>query len=94
MSTATRRFADRTTAEVGTALSRDSVLVLPTGAVEPHGPHLPMSTDLVVAEALSSAVVDAGARAGHDVWLLPALARFLIKPEKLAGQKGNSLFAH
>jgi hypothetical protein len=25
---------------------------------------------------------------------LPALARFLIKPEKLAGQKGNSLFAH
>ena len=28
------------------------------------------------------------------LWLLPALARFLIKPEKLAGQKGNSLFAH
>ncbi|MFZ2239843.1 MAG: creatininase family protein [Gordonia amarae] len=74
MSTATRRFADLTTTEVGTALSRDSVLVLPTGAVEPHGPHLPMSTDLVVAEALSSAVVDAGAAAGHDVWLLPALA--------------------
>ena len=74
MSSATRRFADLTTAEVGTALSRDSVLVLPTGAVEPHGPHLPMSTDLVVAEELSAAVVDAGARAGHDVWLMPALA--------------------
>ena len=28
------------------------------------------------------------------LWLLPALAKFLIKPEKLAGQKGNSLFAH
>ncbi|MGE8410605.1 MAG: efflux RND transporter permease subunit [Pseudomonas sp.] len=28
------------------------------------------------------------------LWLLPALARFLIKPEKLAGQKGNSIFAH
>ena len=26
--------------------------------------------------------------------LLPALARFLIKPEKLAGKKGGSLFAH
>jgi creatinine amidohydrolase len=74
VSSATRRFADLTTAEVGTALSRDSVLVLPTGAVEPHGPHLPMSTDLVVAEELSAAVVDAGARAGHDVWLMPALA--------------------
>lgn len=28
------------------------------------------------------------------LWLLPALARFLIKPEKLAGQKGSSIFAH
>ena len=28
------------------------------------------------------------------LWLLPALARFLIKPEKVAGQKGQSLFAH
>jgi len=28
------------------------------------------------------------------LWLLPALARFLIKPSRLAGQKGNSLFAH
>ncbi|MES2817646.1 MAG: RND family transporter [Pseudomonadota bacterium] len=28
------------------------------------------------------------------LWLLPALARFLIKPEKLAGKAGNSVFAH
>lgn len=28
------------------------------------------------------------------LWLLPALARFLIKPEKLAGKQGGSLFAH
>ncbi|WP_375739549.1 RND family transporter [Pseudomonas boanensis] len=28
------------------------------------------------------------------LWLLPALARFLIKPEKLAGKVGGSLFAH
>jgi creatinine amidohydrolase len=49
------------------------VLVLPTGAIEPHGPHLPLATDLIVAEALSSAVVERGAAAGHDVWLLPAL---------------------
>ncbi|MHA6494444.1 efflux RND transporter permease subunit [Pseudomonas borbori] len=28
------------------------------------------------------------------LWLLPALARFLIKPEKLAGKVGNSLFSH
>ncbi len=28
------------------------------------------------------------------LWLLPALAHYLIKPEKLAGKKGGSLFAH
>jgi predicted RND superfamily exporter protein len=28
------------------------------------------------------------------IWLLPALARFLIKPERLAGNAGSSLFSH
>ena len=28
------------------------------------------------------------------LWLLPALARFLIRPQKLAGKVGGSLFAH
>nr|WP_314489821.1 RND family transporter [uncultured Pseudomonas sp.] len=28
------------------------------------------------------------------LWLLPALARFLIKPERLAGKRGGSLLAH
>ncbi|MXP21315.1 creatininase family protein [Gordonia sp. HNM0687] len=69
----TRRYAELTTAQVATALSRDSVLVLPTGAIEPHGPHLPLATDLIMAEAVSEAVVARGAAAGHDVWLLPAL---------------------
>jgi len=69
----TRRYAELTTEQVATLLSRDSVLVLPTGAIEPHGPHLPLATDLIVAEAVSEAVVERGAAAGHDVWLLPAL---------------------
>ncbi|MGC5248553.1 creatininase family protein [Gordonia sp. DT219] len=74
MTTTTRRYGDLTTSEVGEVLTRDSVLILPTGAMEPHGPHLPLSTDLVMAEAIASAVVDRGADAGHDVWLLPPLA--------------------
>ncbi|MDD2050779.1 efflux RND transporter permease subunit [Pseudomonas putida] len=28
------------------------------------------------------------------LWLLPALARFLIKPEKMVGKAGGSIFAH
>lgn len=74
MITPSRRFADLTTAEVPHALTADSVLVLPTGAIEPHGPHLPLSTDLTVAEAVASAAVTQAAAAGNDVWLLPSLA--------------------
>jgi creatinine amidohydrolase len=71
--TTTRRYAELSTEQITHLLSRDSVLVLPTGAIEPHGPHLPLATDLIVAESVASAVVDRGAAAGHDVWLLPAL---------------------
>jgi len=74
MTTSTRQFADLSTVEVGTVLRRDSVLVLPTGAIEPHGPHLPLRTDLVVAEAVAAAAVERAVAAGVDAWLLPALA--------------------
>lgn len=58
--------------EVVDALGADSVIVLPLGAVEQHGPHLPLNTDLVVADAVSREVVS---RVGSecDAWLLPAL---------------------
>jgi creatinine amidohydrolase len=52
-------------------LSADSVAVLPLGAVEQHGPHLPLSTDFTVASATAEAAV---AEADGDFWLLPALA--------------------
>lgn len=68
-----RRYAELTTEQIANVLSRDSVLVLPTGAIEPHGPHLPLATDFIVAESVSAGVVDRGVAAGHDVWLLPAL---------------------
>lgn len=55
-------------------LTEDSVIVLPTGSIEHHGPHLPLSTDLLMAEAVSAAAVDEAVAAGVDAWLLPALA--------------------
>lgn len=59
--------------KVGEKLGRDSIIVLPLGAVEQHGPHLPLSTDLVVAEAVSEAVVAAVGQE-CDAWLMPPLA--------------------
>lgn len=72
--TSTRLLANLTGPDVGRALSSSSILVQPVGAIEQHGPHLPLVTDLAVAEAVSTLAVERAAAEGLDVWLLPALA--------------------
>ncbi|HWC33359.1 MAG TPA: mycofactocin biosynthesis peptidyl-dipeptidase MftE [Mycobacteriales bacterium] len=49
---------------------RATVLAVPLGATEQHGPHLPLSTDTDVAVALCNAVADAR----DDIVVAPALA--------------------
>jgi creatinine amidohydrolase len=68
-----RRFADLRAPEVSARLSPSSVLVQPIAAIEQHGPHLPLSTDLIVATSTVDAVV---AERGDelDLWVLPPLA--------------------
>jgi creatinine amidohydrolase len=56
------------------ALEGNSVVVLPTGAIEHHGPHLPLSTDFLVADAAARASVELAAENGVNAWVLPALA--------------------
>lgn len=68
-----RRLAELRSRELGDRVGASSTLVLPLGAIEQHGPHLPYATDLIVAEAAAAAVVDAVGDE-HDLWLLPALA--------------------
>ncbi|MCX8998387.1 creatininase family protein [Rhizobiaceae bacterium BDR2-2] len=49
-----------------------AVALLPVGATEQHGPHLPLGTDSILAEAMAR---EAGARAETaEVYLLPAIA--------------------
>jgi creatinine amidohydrolase len=56
------RLAHATWPEIDRADRR--VLVVPVGAVEQHGPHLPLSTDAIIAERVASAVHDARPGAG------------------------------
>jgi creatinine amidohydrolase len=70
----TRRFDELAGSDVATVLTPASVLVVPIGAIEHHGPHLPLVTDALVAEAVATAAVDSAVAAGLDAWLLPTLS--------------------
>lgn len=52
----TQRLAEMTTAEAAAAASRETIVVLPIGAFEQHGPGLPLATDLIRAEAVAERV--------------------------------------
>ena len=69
-----RELAELSGPRLATTLTADSIIVLPTGSIEHHGPHLPLATDLIMADLVSSKIVDAAVDAGLDVWRLPPLA--------------------
>jgi len=53
------QLAHLTWPEASALRDRDDVIgLIPTGALEQHGPHLPLGTDFLVAEALAQAVAD------------------------------------
>ena len=54
-------------------LSAGTVAVLPVGAIEQHGPHLPVATDYFMAEAIAEGAALA-ASDSCDITLLPGLA--------------------
>ena len=67
-----RELASLRAPELPAALTKDSIIVLPLGAVEQHGPHLPLNTDFVVADEVSrQAVANVGVETG--AWILPTL---------------------
>ncbi len=69
-------FADSTWTAVRDALDagKPVVAILPCGATEAHGPHLPLSTDVIISESMAHAAVE-GLRAREIVGtVLPPLA--------------------
>jgi len=68
-----RCYEDLSGPEIATNISPSSILLLPVGAVEQHGPHLPLSVDHVIAHETATALVDeCGDRL--DVWQLPTIS--------------------
>jgi len=67
------RWADASAPELAALAPLDPVAVLPLGAVEQHGPHLPVSTDLLIAEGVLGEAV-ARVPLGFPLVLLPPQA--------------------
>ncbi len=68
-----RALSHLTGPEIGERISERSILIQPIGAIEQHGPHLPLITDHLIADLAAASVVEA---VGDelDLWLLPAQA--------------------
>jgi len=60
--------------EAGDALLTADAVVLPTGSVEQHAPHLPVSVDSLRADHLSAELVDAASEADLRLVRLPVLS--------------------
>jgi creatinine amidohydrolase/Fe(II)-dependent formamide hydrolase-like protein len=68
-----RIIGNLTYQEVGSALRESSILCLPMGSMEQHGPHLPLNTDAVLADAFTDRIVERwGER--YDLWRLPLIS--------------------
>ena len=68
-----RSIGDLTFPEVSQHLRDSSILLLPVGAIEQHGPHLPLNTDVVIAEELTRRIIDRWGDA-LDLWQLPTIS--------------------
>ena len=55
---ASRYFIDLTQPEIAAQLKKNSLVILPQGSVEQHGPHLPTGTDIFASNIIAHAVAE------------------------------------
>lgn len=68
------RLADMTWEEVRELDPGKTVAVLPLGAIEAHGPHLPIGTDTIIARGMAERAAELLPRIGWRAIVLPPLA--------------------
>ncbi len=62
------RYAKLTWPEIQSYAQRDALVIVPTAAVEEHGHHLPLDTDVLIGETIA---LRAARRAGHPTLVMP-----------------------
>jgi creatinine amidohydrolase/Fe(II)-dependent formamide hydrolase-like protein len=78
-----RLLGELTFEDVPRLLGTRSVLVLPVGSIEQHGPHLPLNTDVLIAEAIAARIVTRWAGT-FDLWRLPTISVSLAREHEWA----------
>jgi len=71
---AIRELAEMTWEEVRDLDRARAVAILPVGAIEAHGPHLPLGTDVIIAQAMAGSGAARIAAQGMSVVILPPLS--------------------
>ena len=56
------------------ASGKPAIAILPCGATEAHGPHLPLNTDVVISEGMAKRAAEALRADGVSAFILPPLA--------------------
>ncbi len=79
----TRIIGELTFGEIAEHVSARSILCLPIGAIEQHGPHLPLDTDVVIAEGITQRLVERYA-AEFDTFRLPTISVSLSREHEWA----------
>lgn len=81
-----RRLADLPATVADAAITDRSIVVLPVGATEQHGDHLPLGTDTFLAQAFADVVAERFG-ADLDLWVLPTLS--MTKSDEHAWSAGT-----
>ncbi|MBI3859786.1 MAG: creatininase family protein [Thaumarchaeota archaeon] len=58
--------------QIGSMLTADSILCLPIGSFEQHGPHLPLNTDTIIAEGFTREIISKWGDS-DDIWVVPTV---------------------
>ena len=66
-------WGERTWKEIKGATDAPRLALLPVGATEAHGPHLPLSTDVIIAEAMCLNAFEKFSSRGHETLILPPI---------------------
>jgi creatinine amidohydrolase len=69
-----RRLGELSWSEAAAERAREPIVLLPVGATEAHGPHLPLATDAILSEELAARAGAALEAEGRAVLIAPTIA--------------------